>query len=123
VVAALTYAQIRPSRLFQFYVRSFPTTARQAIGDSSAMLAGIGFGDVPVRHACTVSFWPTAGDVDAFAYGSGGPHGGVQRRSKQGGWLSESLFARFAVSDHSGSWAGCDPLADLTGRSSIVAER
>jgi hypothetical protein len=111
IVASLTYAQVRPTRLFHFYVRGFPSAARQATGAHSSMLAGLGFGPVPVRHACTVSFWPTTDDVDGFAYGNGRPHDAVQRRSRNEGWLSESLFARFAVSDHGGEWAGSDPLA------------
>ena len=94
IVSSLTYAQVRPTRLFHFYVRGFPS--RGAPGNRrahSSMLAGLGFGPVPIRHACTVSFWPTTDAVDGFAYGRGRPHDAVQRRSRSEGWLSESLFA------------------------------
>jgi hypothetical protein len=111
VLASLTYAQIRPSKLGHFYVRGFPRTARSITGDGSGMLAGVGFGDVPIRHACTFSLWPTASALTAAVYGNAGPHGDVARRSTEEGWLSESLFARFRVVDHAGHWPTTDPLA------------
>lgn len=115
VVASLTYAQVRPSKMWHFYVLGFPKTARRATGRDSTMIAGVGFGDVPVRHACTFTVWPSNADVVRFAYASSGVHGTVQARSREQRWLSESLFARFAVVDHRGSWSGTDPLAAATG--------
>ena len=111
VTASLTYAQIRPSKMWNFYVRSFPKTARRATNPDSAMLAGVGFGDVPVRHACTFSLWPSNADVARFAYSRRDVHGPVQAQSRHDDWLSESLFARFAVIEHGGTWSGRDPLA------------
>lgn len=110
VVASLTHAQVRPSKMWQFYVRGFPKTARRATGGESTMIAGVGFGDVPVHHASTFTLWPSNADVARFAYPSSEVHGRVQARSKQEAWLSESLFARFNVADHGGTWAGVDPL-------------
>ena len=78
------------------------------------MVAGLGFGGrVPLRDACTFSIWPSSSDVQAFAFGRSA-HGAVQRRSTDEGWMSQSLFARFAVTDHSGTWAGTDVLAEHT---------
>lgn len=111
VVASLTYAQVRPSKMWNFYVRSFPETARRATNPDSAMLAGVGFGDVPIRHACTFSLWPSNADVARFAYSPTGVHGPVQAQSRHDDWLSESLFARFAVAEHGGTWSGGDPLS------------
>jgi hypothetical protein len=110
VVASVTYAQVRPSQMWNFYVRSFPKTARRATGPDSAMLAGVGFGDVPIRHACTFSLWPSNADVARFAYSPAEVHGPVQARSRTDNWLSESCFARFAVVEHAGRWSGRDPL-------------
>lgn len=110
-VASLTCARVRPRRMVDFYLRSFPALARQACGPDSSMVAGLGFGGaVPLRDACTISFWPAAPDVQAFAFGRSA-HGAVQRRSVDEDWMSQSLFARFAVLEHSGTWAGADPLA------------
>jgi hypothetical protein len=110
VVASLTYARIRPSRMWSFYMRAFPKTARRASGSESTMIAGVGFGDVPVRDACTFSLWPSNSDVVRFAYADSGVHGPIQARSTAEAWLSESLFARFDVVDHSGRWGDGDPL-------------
>lgn len=111
LVAVLTCARVRPAKMPHFYVGNFPRTARAVRRADSGMLAGIGFGEVPIRTACTMSFWRSEADVGRFAYGRTGPHGDVQRRSVEEGWQSESLFARFAVVTHHGSWAGSDPLA------------
>ncbi len=110
-VASLTCARVRPRRMVDFYLRSFPALARQACDPDSAMVAGLGFGGrVPLRDACTFSIWPATADVQSFAFGRSA-HGAVQRRSVEEDWMSQSLFARFAVVDHSGTWAGADPLA------------
>ena len=111
VVASLTYAQVRLSKMWNFYVRSFPKTARHATDVDSTMLAGVGFSDLPIRHACTFSLWPSNADVDRFAYGDTDVHGPVQAQSRHDRWLSESLFARFAVVDHAGTWSRRDPLS------------
>ena len=79
-------------------------------GTASPMLAGIGFGDIPVRHACTFSVWPSTTELARVVQGRNEPHGAVARRSDDEGWLTESLFARFVVVDHAGIWAGADPL-------------
>lgn len=110
-VAALTYGNVRARSMFDFYVRSFPKTSKRAIAPGSGMVAGIGFaGSVPVRHPCTLSFWRTNAEVSRFAYAATSPHGDVQRRANEEGWFVESMFARFAVIGHRGSWAGSDPL-------------
>ncbi len=111
LVAVLTCARVRPAKMAHFYMGNFPRTARAVRHLDSGMLAGIGFGEVPVRTACTMSFWRSEADVGRFAYGRAGPHGAVQRRSTEERWQSESLFARFAVVSHDGIWAGGDPLA------------
>jgi hypothetical protein len=110
-IASLTYARIRPSKAAHFYLLGFPRAARRMIGPDSPLLAAIGFGDVPVRHACTLSLWPSPPELDRMVAGRREPHGIVARRSVEEGWLSESLFARFVVVDHTGTWAGGDPLA------------
>jgi hypothetical protein len=110
-VASLTYAQIRPTKMWRFYVESFPRTARRATAADSPMLAGVGFGDVPIRDACTFTLWPSSADVMRFAYAPAGEHGPVQSASRRDNWLSESMFVRFAVVAHDGDWSGRDPLS------------
>lgn len=108
-VASSTCARVRPRRMVDLYLRSFPALAREACGltrrwwqDSASA--------VPLRDACTISFWPGSPDVQGLAFGPSA-HGEVQRRSVNEDSRSQSLFARFAVVEHSGTWAGADPLA------------
>ena len=113
-VVSLTCARLRGRRMIDFYVRSFPGLAKEARRVGSPMIAGLGFGGpVPLRDACTISFWPSSADVDAFAFRRSA-HDAVQRRSVVEGWMSQSLFARFAVVEHDGVWAGHDPLVAAT---------
>lgn len=110
VVASLTCARVRPRAMVAFSLRSFPRTARRAPHPDSGMVAGLGFGGaVPLRDACTVSFWPSSSSVSAFAHRDA-PHDEVRRASVDEGWLRQSLFARFVVVDHGGTSAGTDPL-------------
>ena len=111
LIASVTYARIRPSRLAHFYLLGFPRVARRMTGNDSPMLAGIGFGDIPVRHACTFSVWPSTTELIRVVQGRSEPHGSIARRATDEGWLAESLFARFVVVDHAGIWAGGDPLS------------
>ncbi|MEO7573781.1 MAG: hypothetical protein ABIX10_15230 [Acidimicrobiales bacterium] len=110
LVASITYARIRPSKMAHLYLLRFPGAARRITRPGSPMLAGIGFSDVPIHHACTFSVWPSSTELDRTVLGRSEPHGAVVRRSDERRWLSESLFARFHVIDHSGTWGIGDPL-------------
>lgn len=116
LIASVTYAQIRPAKIGHFYFRGFPGAARRMTASSSPMLAGVGFGDVPVRNACTFSVWPSSTKLDRIVLGRSEPHASAVRRSNDERWLSESLFARFVVTDHAGTWGSGDPLGPDVGR-------
>ena len=66
--------------------------------------------DIPGRHACTFSVWPSIAELARLVQGRSEAHGIIARRSDDEEWLAESLFARFVVIDHAGIWAGADPL-------------
>lgn len=111
VVASLTCARVRPRHMVDFYLRSFPGLARDARRETSALVAGVGFGGaMPLRDACTLTFWVSDAAVDAYAFRRS-PHDAVQRRALAEQWMSQSLFARFDVTSHGGTWGGVDPLA------------
>lgn len=55
----------------------------------------------------TLSLWRDTEAATRFAYGPG-IHQQAVRTQRQGGWFSESWFARLAVSAAEGRWRGLD---------------
>lgn len=109
--AVLSYGKVRVTKMFTWYERALPKAQRAAALPTSGMLAGLGFTDLPMRHACTFSFWQGPESIAKYSAGKSSGHSGVRTQSISDHWFTESLFARFAVVDHGGSWSGGDPLA------------
>lgn len=73
-------------------------------------------GEWPVLVQGTFSIWSDAAAVAAYARGEP-DHARVIERTRQEGWYTEELFARFAITGARGSWlgegadtvAGCPP--------------
>lgn len=110
-VAVLSYGKVRWSKAITWYARALPKAQRSAVQPTSGMIAGLGFTDLPVRHACTFSFWSDPAAIARYSSGKSSGHSGVRRDSVEQRWFTESLFARFTVTDHRGSWSGGDPLS------------
>jgi hypothetical protein len=55
----------------------------------------------------TLSLWRDTEAATGFAYGPG-IHQEAVKAQREGGWFSESWFARFAVVEAAGSWRGLD---------------
>ncbi len=109
-VAAITRATVRPRKLLKFWARVPAISAR--IGADRSVLFKAGVGEVPWLHQVTVSVWPDAASMHAFAR-AGGPHAEAIRAVRAEDWFAEELYARFAVRGHAGRWQGHDPLAAL----------
>ncbi|MCC3158949.1 spheroidene monooxygenase [Hymenobacter sp. 15J16-1T3B] len=109
-VAVLTRASIRPLRAWSFW-RAVPPVSR-AVADAPGLLAAIGLGELPVLRQATFSLWESGQLMQQYAYGAqhDGRHREVVRRTRQEGWYSEELFARFAVQRTDGLWDGRNPL-------------
>jgi spheroidene monooxygenase len=107
-VAALTRASVRPRALVRFWARA-PAISRR-IGADPNVLFKAGVGEIPLLHQVTVSIWPDAAAMAAFARAEG-PHAAAIRAVRAEGWFAEELYARFTVRARWGSWGGVDPLA------------
>lgn len=106
-VAALTRARIRPSKWRTFWASVPP------VSDDLARVEGLelalGIGEAPVGLQGTFSAWSSGRAITEFAQRRT-PHLEAVRRTHETGWYSEELFARLAIVDARGTYAG-EPLA------------
>ncbi|MDL2343855.1 spheroidene monooxygenase [Deinococcus sp. MIMF12] len=93
-LAVLTRAAIRPARLRAFW--SAVPASQQGLHTHPGLLLTLGMGDVPLLSQATFSVWEGAASVKAYAYAGAG-HREAIARTRQEGWYSEELFARFEV--------------------------
>jgi len=102
-VAALTRARLRP-RLTPAFWRAVPEVSDR-LHSSPGLMTSLGIGEAPVGRQGTFSLWESSAALAAFAYGSP-EHRRVVAKTRQVGWYSEELFARFAVVEALGSLGG-----------------
>lgn len=90
----LTRAQVRPARARDFW-RDVPKV-RQSLKAHSGCRFAQGFGEHPLLSLATFSVWEGLEPMREFAYRHS-PHHRTAQSAMRDHWLSESLFARFAV--------------------------
>jgi heme-degrading monooxygenase HmoA len=107
-IVTLTRANVRPK-----HWRTFAKVSRQTnieVAASAGLLRVVGVGEAPIGKQATISIWQNEHALKTFAYRNPG-HIDVMRRTREEGWYSEELFARFQPYASTGSWDGEDPLA------------
>jgi hypothetical protein len=103
MVAALTRARLRPRLTPAFWRAVPPVNAR--LHDSAGLVTSLGIGEAPLGLQGTFSLWESTKAMTDFAHGSP-EHRRVIAQTRETGWYSEELFARFAVVEASGWIAG-----------------
>ena len=102
VVASLTRASIRPVKAKAFW-RHAPDAEVSLHAADGCMLA-VGLGEAPVFRQATFTVWDNPASLAAYAHQ--GAHRAAILEAKQQGFFSESLFARFVVTQMNGTWQG-----------------
>jgi hypothetical protein len=103
-VALITHSRTRARDLGRFFVADGPVVG--ALEDAPGRLWSDGFVDDLARlDSGTLSIWRDTAAATAFAYAPG-VHQSAVKAQRDGGWFSESWFARFAVEAAAGSWRG-----------------
>lgn len=102
-VAAITRARLRPRLTPTFWRAVPPVNAR--LHASPGLVTSLGIGEAPVGLQGTFSLWESATALTDFAHGSA-EHRRVIAQTRETGWYSEELFARFAVVEALGTIGG-----------------
>jgi len=92
-VGVLTRATISRKHLRQFW-RFVPPVSRSMSQHRDGLLFSKGIGEVPIIQQATFSLWSDSHAMRAYAYESH-HHKQVVRKTRETGWYSEELFARF----------------------------
>jgi heme-degrading monooxygenase HmoA len=93
-VAVLTRATVRPRKMLDFW-RNVPAASR-AIGQTKNVIFSKGIGELPVIQQATFSVWVSGESMMQYAYTHAG-HAEIVKKTRDRGWYSEEMFARFKV--------------------------
>jgi heme-degrading monooxygenase HmoA len=107
IIAVLTRATIRISKLKQFWKHVDPVAAHMAGTDG--FITSYGIGEMPWLKQATFSIWQNKEAMKAFAY-TMKEHAEVIRKTRQEKWYSEDMFVRFKIDACIGTLKGTNPL-------------
>jgi heme-degrading monooxygenase HmoA len=108
LIAVITRATIRPSRLIKFW--SFvPISQRPIQQGCPGLIYTKGIGEAPLVQMATFSIWESAEALRNFAYHSP-EHLEAIKKTKELDWYQEEMFARFQPYKSQGTWGGEDVL-------------
>lgn len=93
-VAVLTRARIKNSLAHRFW-QYVPQVSR-SIEPAEGRIFSVGVGELPLIEQATFSLWQTGKQMMDYAYKSR-YHAEVVKKTRELGWYSEELFARFSI--------------------------
>lgn len=108
IIAVLTRATIRVSKLKQFWKHVDPVAKH--MHSANGFITSYGIGEMPWIKQATFSIWADAAAMKQFAY-SMTEHKEVVRKTRQEKWYSEDMFVRFKILQCTGHIGGNNPLA------------
>lgn len=100
IIAVITRATIRWKDVLRFR-KDIPYVVK-SLKSSHKPLIAIGIGEYPLRYQATFSIWQSEKAMHDFAYGEA-DHLKMIRKTKETGWYSEDMFARFEIYKSLGS--------------------
>lgn len=104
-IAVLTRGSIKTKYIYKFH--QFTRTTSRSLEDAEGRIFSIGIGELPIVQQVTFSLWENEEAMKNFAYKN--PHHAVViKKTRELGWYSEELFARFQVLRTEGSWKNLD---------------
>ncbi|MBK8880414.1 MAG: DUF3291 domain-containing protein [Haliscomenobacter sp.] len=109
-IAVITRARIRWKQLWRFWTFVPPVSA-SINRHQEGLLFAIGIGELPLIQQATFSIWRSPEAMKQYAYQSR-LHQEVIKKTRELGWYSEELFARFQPAGFEGS--GENPLEGLS---------
>jgi hypothetical protein len=101
-IAVLTRATIKKSHLFSFW-KDVPSVSKSLNHSPEGLYSANGVGEWPLIQQATFSVWQNVSFVENYAY-HGEKHRKMVAKTRQTGWYSEELFARFHILEVSGNW-------------------
>lgn len=109
-VAVITRATIRWNKVAGFWREVAPVA--DSLDDFPGKRMAVGIGEWPLIQQATFSLWADEQSMKDYAY-KHPAHREVIRKTRQLGWYSEELFARFTPFRSVGSWYDTDPLSEI----------
>lgn len=111
LIGVLTRATIANAHLWHFWSR-VARVSRVLTDLPHRPIFSMGVGELPLVQQATFSFWRNRQEMTAYAY-QHPYHREVVVKTRQNGWYSEELFARFRPYRSTGTWNGTNPLEGM----------
>jgi len=108
IIATLTRATIRISKLKAFWQNVAAATGEMA--SAKGFISSVGIGEMPYIKQATFSIWQSKDDMKMFAYHMH-QHTAIIQKTRKERWYSEDMFVRFKPLQTFGTIKGDDPLA------------